>query len=132
MSVFVDTSALYAVLDRSDGEHRAAALAFSTLRDASPVTHNYVLVESIALTQARLGLEAVRRLLDDLLPAITVEWVGVELHGRAAAALLASDRHSVSIVDRVSFAFMREHSLTCAFAFDDDFAREGFTPFTGA
>ncbi len=93
MSVFVDTSALYAVLDRSDGEHAAAALGFSTLRDASPVTHNYVLVERIALTQARLGLGAVRRLLDDLLPAITVEWVGVELHGRAAAALLASDRH---------------------------------------
>jgi uncharacterized protein len=96
------------------------------------VTHNYVVVESIALAQARLGLEAVRRLLDDLLPVIAIRWIGADLHRAAAAALLASETAAVSFVDRVSFAFMREHALTHAFAYDSHFTREGFPTFTGA
>jgi predicted nucleic acid-binding protein len=127
--VFVDTSALYALLDRSDDRHLDAAGAFRGLRETGAVTHNYVVVESIALVQARLGLEAVRRLLDDLLPVVSVRWVGVDLHRIAAAALLASGTAAVSFVDRVSFAFMREHALTQAFAYDGHFAREGFTAF---
>jgi predicted nucleic acid-binding protein len=93
------------------------------------VTHNYVVVESIALTQARLGLDAVRRLLDDLLPPIAVRWVGPDLHRAAAAAMLASGTGAVSFVDRVSFALMREHAITHAFAYDDHFEREGFAAF---
>lgn len=34
---------------------------------------------------------------------------------------------TVSFVDRVSFAFMREHALTQAFAYDRHLAREGST-----
>jgi uncharacterized protein len=132
LPVFVDTSALYALLDRSDDQHVAAAQAFNALREPGAVTHNYVVVESIALVQARLGLEAVRRLLDDLLPVIAVRWIGGDLHRAAAAALLASGSAAVSFVDRVSFAFMREHAITQAFAFDRHYAREGFLAFAGS
>jgi hypothetical protein len=34
---------------------------------------------------------------------------------------------TASLVDRVSFDFMREHEIRTAFAFDRDFVREGFT-----
>jgi predicted nucleic acid-binding protein len=90
-----------------------------------------VVVEGIALAQARLGLEAVRRLLDDLLPVIAVRWIGADLHRAAAAALLASGTAAISFVDRVSFAFMREHAIAQAFAYDSHFTREGFTAFAG-
>lgn len=91
------------------------------------VTHNYVLVESTALVQHRLGLEAVRALHDDLLPTVAVEWVDERTHGQALAAVLAAGRREVSLVDRVSFELMRGLGIRRAFAFDEDFEREGFT-----
>lgn len=80
----------------------------------------------MALTQTRLGAVALRRLCTDLLGVIEVGWVGPDLHQTALAALLASDSRSVSFVDWVSFAFMRERGIAQAFAFDQHFARQGF------
>lgn len=73
-------------------------------------------------------MPAVRRLVRDLLPVIEVAWVARDLHERASAALTAADSRDVSLVDRVSFAFMRERGLETAFAFafDSDVEREGF------
>ncbi len=85
-----------------------------------------MVVESVALTQSRLGTVALRRLCNDLLGVIEVHWVGPELHQTARAALLASDSRSVSLVDWVSFAFMRERGIAEALAFDQHFARQGF------
>ena len=124
--IFVDTSAIYALLDASDESHALAAAVFPELREATPTTHNYVVVESIALAQARLGAAAVRRLLDDLLPVMAVVWVGEALHRQGVAGLLASRSRSISFVDQISFAFMRAAGVRRAFAFDDHFRREGF------
>jgi uncharacterized protein len=98
-----------------------------TLRHRRPVTHNYVLVEAVALVQARLGMEAVRRLLDDLVPVVELRSVDRQLHAQAVAALLATGARDVSLVDRVSFALMRTAQIVEAFAFDPHFEREGFT-----
>jgi predicted nucleic acid-binding protein len=127
-SVFVDTSALYAVLDRDDDEHAPAAEAFASLLDrGSLITHSYVAVEATALLQRRLGIEAVRALVDDVLPALELVFVDESLHRAAIAALLASGERGVSLVDWCSFELMRRRGVREAFAFDDDFARQGFT-----
>ena len=62
MTVFVDTSALYAVLDRNDANHRSATATWEKLLSGreSLATTNYVLVETSALIQHRLGLHALR------------------------------------------------------------------------
>jgi len=52
-------------------------------------------------------MDAVRRLIDDLLPVFELRFVGGELHAQAVAALLVSESPDVSFVDRVSFAVMR-------------------------
>lgn len=126
--MFVDTSALYALLSRTDENHRAAAAAFPELRRRGPlVTHNYVVVEAAALVHRRLGSAAVRALLDDLLTPVEVVWVDPDLHAVAQAVFLAgARRRGVSLVDRVSFETMRRHGIAAAFAFDPDFASEGF------
>ncbi len=85
------------------------------------------MVETVALTQNRLGTVALRRLCSDLLGVVELSWVDRELHQAALAALLASSARSVSFVDYVSFAFMRERGIDEAFAFDQHFARQGFT-----
>jgi len=127
LTVLIDTSAIYALLDRTDASHRRAAAIFTALAAADEplITHSDVVVEAFALSQRRLGDEAVRRLALDLLPVIEVAWVGPELHERAVSALLAASSR-VSLVDRVSFELMREQGIEQAFAFDDDFERAGF------
>lgn len=63
--VFVDTSALFALVDRDDEFHGPARSFFPELATRTLVTHNYVVVEMIALVQARLGLAAARAFVDD-------------------------------------------------------------------
>ena len=128
MTVFVDTSALYALLDRDDAQHSVARAAFpSLLENEELTTHSYVLVETVALTQRRLGPEAVRALTQDLLPAITTVWVDEAAHAAGLAGLLAALPTEVSLVDHVSFHVMRTLGITRAFAFDADFASAGFS-----
>jgi predicted nucleic acid-binding protein len=127
VTAFVDTSALYAVLDRDDENHAPAADAFSSLLESTPlVTHGYVVVEVTALVQRRLGIDAVRTLHDDVLPALEVTYVEESLHRSAVAALLAAAARDVSLVDWASFELMRRLGVSRAFAFDDDFVRQGF------
>jgi predicted nucleic acid-binding protein len=131
--VFVDTSALYAALDASDGNGTTAALIWARLLSEVDVgaiglvTHSSVVVESVALVQRRLGMAATRILLDEFVRSMNVVWVDAELHARATTALLAANRRDVSLVDWTSFQVMRERTIDVAFAFDEDFAKQGFT-----
>ena len=127
MTVFVDTSALYALLDAADAQHRPGRAAFTRLvHDQDLITHSYVLVETIALAQRRLGPDAVRALTRELLPAVATVWVDEAAHAAGLAALIAAFPTEVSLVDQVSFHLMRELGLTRAFAFDRDFRTAGF------
>lgn len=130
--VFVDTSALYALHDAADESHGRAADTWMRLLDGMAagelhcVTHSGVLVEASALVQHRLGVEALADLHHGTLPVVEVEWITAELHARALAALLAAARRDVSLVDWTSFELMRQRGMAEAFAFDDDFVRQGF------
>lgn len=129
MTVFGDTSAFFALLDGDAAEHQAAAGIVDGLARSGEgiLTHEYVVVETIALVQRRLGLDLVRDFVDDLLAPVEIAWVDRELHLRARAAMLADGKRGVSLVDWTSFLLMRDRGLGTAFAFDDDFRRQGFT-----
>lgn len=126
MSVFVDTSALYALLDEDDGRHTEASDVLRRLVGTELVTHAYVVVEAAALIGRRLPWAATERLLDGILPVIGVEPVDGDLYALAVAAYRRSESASISLVDRTSFALMRSLGIRRAFAYDEDFAREGF------
>lgn len=128
MRTFVDTSALYALLDADDDNHPAAAGWLSGPGAVSSdvlVTHSYVLVEAAALVHHRLGAPGVRDLFNAFVPALSVTFVDASLHARATAAYLAGLSRRISFVDRVSFQLIRDAGLDRAFAFDRDFATEG-------
>ena len=128
MSVFVDTSALFAVLDGDDQNHAQARQTWANLIGQAEelVCTNYILVETSALVQHRLGMEAVRVLEEDVAPILIVEWVDEGTHAAGVAALLTAARRPLSLVDCVSFETMRRLGLRTAFAFDEHFAEQGF------
>ena len=96
MITVVDTSALFALLDRDDAHHEKARDTWvGLLAEEKPlVTTNYVLVESFALIQHRLGLAAIRTFQEDILPVVRVEWITDTIHRAGGAPFL---RHPVEI-----------------------------------
>lgn len=126
--VFVDTSALYALLVRSDDRHADARRAFARLmtHDAVLVTSAYVLVETYTLLGRRIGLDAVAAFRDDFAPLLDVTWVDPAAHDAALEDLLDRGTRDLSLVDVVSFIVMRGGGIDEAFAFDRHFELEGF------
>jgi predicted nucleic acid-binding protein len=124
--IFVDTSALYALADAADPNHGKARQILESIldREVALLTHSYVLVESIALVQHRLGTAPALSLAESR--GFEVEWVDAARHREAVRALGAKQRRRVSFVDLVSFSVMRARAIRTAFAFDADFEREGF------
>ncbi|MFW6089721.1 MAG: type II toxin-antitoxin system VapC family toxin, partial [Gemmatimonadota bacterium] len=120
MTTFVDTSAIYAILDADDEFHDRARRSWAELlsNGATLLTTSYVLVETFALVQARLGMDAVRGLSDHLLPAIRTIEVTLDDHDGAVQALLAASRRDLSLVDCTSFLVMRRLGVRSAFTFD--------------
>lgn len=127
MTTFVDTSALYAALDRDDAAHASVARVLRELLDREwLVTSSYVVVETAALVRSRLLIGAARDLHERLLPALDVVWVEEDVHRAGVAALLTAGRRELSLVDHVSFELMRRRSISTALAVDPHFGEAGF------
>ena len=128
--IFLDTSAIYAWADAADGNHHTAVRRLQAILESGEelLTHNYVLVESVALLQAHLGLTAATKLAKDS-KLFSIEWVDEDLHASGIRELEASKKRQISLVDHISFLVMRRRNIATAFAFDPDFASAGFRLF---
>jgi uncharacterized protein len=127
VKVFLDTSAIYALLDRRDRNHVLAdELWRLVMTEHSPITSNYVLLESCALVQSRLGMAPAGEITNRIQPAAAVVWVDERLHELGASAMLGSGRRGLSLVDCVSFEIMRRHAIPSALSFDKHFTERGY------
>ena len=128
MRVFADTSALYAVLVRSDEDHARVAEAFPELLqpDVQLVTSSYVRQELVILLQARVGIPSIVAFQHQIEPWLQMIWIDEVVHARAMSALIASGSRRVSLTDRTSFEVMRSLGIRKAFALDAHFSAEGF------
>jgi uncharacterized protein len=127
LTLFADSSVLYALFDADDAQH---ARAVPILTSGEPITtSDHVLVESWLLVHRRLG----QRLADRL-------WRGIREGGVAIEPVIQPDLEvawrigedfpdqGFSIVDRTSFAVMQRLGVYRAATFDDDFAVFRFGP----
>ena len=132
MKVFIDTSAFLAVLNRNDTNHAAASQIWMRLinEEATIISTNYVIIETFALIQNRLGLEAVKTFEEDVVPMVQIAWVKQSLHQAGVAALLIANRRKLSLVDCISFETTRHFGVKKVFAFDQHFSEQGFTCLT--
>ena len=133
MSVCADTSALYPLLVKTEAAHESVRAPFARLLDtAQPIwITSFVLVETMALLQHRIGLNAARDFDEEIRPSLRVHWVDDDLYRRGAERLWKEDRRQLSLVDCVSFELMKLKGVAIAFAIDPHFQEAGFTRMPG-
>ena len=129
-TVFCDTSALYALVQPTDEFHEKAATAWQLLVERHKLlTSNYIIVETIAICQTRVGLKAATSVLERIEGVVDIGWIDPALHDAALQELLTSNRRQLSFMDCTSFAFMRRHRIDTVFTFDPHFTQHGFKLF---
>lgn len=128
MKVFADTSGLYALLVANDVNHPSSLTAFERLDSevAEIVTSSFVLVETTALLQRRVGLAAVRDFQARLFPLLDVVWIDPDWYRKGIERLYAGQSRHLSLVDCLSFEIMEAQQIETAFAFDRHFEEAGF------
>jgi predicted nucleic acid-binding protein len=128
MSVFINTSGFIAVLDKDNARHTEAAKTWMDILTSEEdlVTTNYVLVETCALVQNRLGMTAIKMFQEDVVPVLRIEWIDKDVHRAAMGIMLAAGRKKLSLVDCVSFETMRLLGLSTAFTLEKHFKEQGF------
>jgi uncharacterized protein len=128
-TVFVDTSAYYALIDKADFSHDVAAHIWSDLRrKRQPIlTTNFVISEFHAMTVKRHGPQAALSAIESIYrgenPVVRV----TEDDEQDAFNLLRrySDKR-YSLVDAMSFVVMQRFGISTAFTFDRHFVQHGF------
>ena len=128
MKIFADTSGLFALLVKNDYMHVRAKLNFAYFAEhrAHLLTSSFVLVETLALLQRRVGLMAVHDFQSKINPLLEIIWVDGNWYTRAVQRFFALNNRSISIVDCLSFEIMESREITYAFSFDKHFPENGF------
>ena len=127
--ILADTSATYALLDRSDRNHaRAVSLArLMRRRRLTPLLTNFIVGETHGLVLSRLGSGLARRwLFGNVWP---IERITADDEIRARDILRRYDDKSFSYVDATSFSLMERLGIRQAFSFDPHFEQYGLELF---
>lgn len=127
---FVDTSALYALIDRKDSHHSTMSGLVGRLLHSRRrlLTTDYVVCESVNLANARAGHHVGGRILElvDRSSALRVEWIGSLRFEAAKAFYRRHLDHRYSFTDCTSFVVMRELKLLDVLTTDQHFQEAGF------
>ncbi len=126
--IFVDTSALYALISMEDFQYKTALSTWDDMirSNAVLVTNNYVIVECFSLLQYRLGIEAARDLELKIAPLLQIDWIGEQQHTSIVNDVFAANRRQLSLVDCSCFESMRRMGIEKVFTFDEHFREQGF------
>ena len=129
MKIFADTSGLFALLVKNDYMHIRAEKNFEYFakNKIRLITSSFVLVETIALLQRRVSLEAVQDFYTRIYPLLEIIWVGEDLYTRSIQRLILSKTEDISLVDCLSFEIMEAQEITHAFTFDKHYEDQSFT-----
>lgn len=120
-----DTSAIYALIDRDDANHRRATaiLRASVRQGVTPLITNFIVAESHALLLSRLGASIAR---DWLTKQIwPIEPVTSADEKKAKEIIQRYTDNEFSYTDATSFSVMERLGITSAFAFDIHFKQYG-------
>lgn len=128
MTVFVDTSAFYALASLSDEFHEEAKEKYLNIlnKDLSLFTSSGVLFETMALIHRRLGFDILIDFVNATEEIIKVSWITEDIYQKAWCKMAERASEQISIVDWTSFEIMRDMKIENAFSFDIHFHQQGF------
>lgn len=128
MMIWIDTSAIIAVLCKEDHFHDQAKTTWFELLDKYEIIscNNYTLLETVSLIQKRHGMSILRAFQHDMMPILNITWLSETEHHSAMQSLLVYNRRNLSLVDCASFETMRRLDIKKAFTFDKHFSEQGF------
>jgi predicted nucleic acid-binding protein len=124
--ILIDTSAVYALIDRSDRWHATAKASLEDIKKArsEPLLTNLVVAECHALILVRLGAPLARKWLTS--NVWSVQRVTVDDEARAMTIITKYIDKAFSCANATSFAVMERLGIQRAFAFDPHFRQYGF------
>lgn len=127
MNLFVDSSVLYASIDKGDRSNGRAKEILGAGEQL--LCSDHVAVETWMLLRNRLGFHAAERFLHAIRHgAAQIEPVSLADIDNALSIGEAFADQDFSIVDRTSFAVMQRLGVTRVATFDDDFAIYRYGP----
>jgi len=128
MVIFVDTSALLALINTHDEFHDQAKHQWKALLENNDtlLSNNYVILESISLIQRRFGMDWIQTLQAEILSLIEIGWIDENQHQAALINFLKNNRRQLSLVDCSSFETMRLLGIKKVFSFDEHFREQDF------
>jgi len=126
--IYVDTSAFYALIDRSDKFYKKASALWPFLLEdhITLITSNYVVFETIGLLQNRLGFDAARLWCENILDVLEIRWVDNEKNQLAFELWYNLGQKLLNLVDCISFITMRQDRIKKVFCFKKNFQEQGF------
>ena len=126
--IFLDTSAVLALLNTQDKFHETALKALETIDNNGEtlLTHNYLIVETVALVQRRIGLDSAIAFERDAQDSMQTHWITESDHHLAIERWRQHNTRRLNLVDCMSFVVMEMYGCDTAFAYDSDFETEGF------
>jgi predicted nucleic acid-binding protein len=128
MSIYIDTSAFYAIVDATDENHQRAVSCWRNIlqQGESLITSSYVVTEMVALLHNRFGADVVRRFVEDDLPVVDICWADSSLHNSAIDAMLTfKGKRGPSLTDCAGLEIMRRLDVGQVFAYDRHFESHG-------
>lgn len=125
-SILVDTSGLFALLNKNDLAHERVVKSVRTLADSNVrlFMTNFLIAEAHALIGTKLTWEAARQWLGAI--RWDIEAIRLEDENDARRIIFAHIDKSYSYVDATSFAVMKRLNVKSVVTLDDHFRQFGF------
>ncbi|MEA3295077.1 MAG: PIN domain-containing protein [Euryarchaeota archaeon] len=126
--IFVDTSALFAIANVRDEDHRKAREFLSKLAEerVTFLVTNFIISEIYTLMLRKIGRNKAIEYVEKLSNTAEIERVSKEDESQAWQIILRCQDKHFSYVDATSFAVMERLGINDAFSFDEHFRQYSF------
>ncbi len=132
--IFIDTSALVALFDRSDNNHQKAKILLEIIRNNKRklLMSDYIFDETITTVLSNAGHKTAVEIGEFILGSNIVElsWLDESIIMKAWEYFKRHSDKEYSFTDCTTFMLMKEMKLSNFFSFDEDFVKAGFIDFS--